>query len=298
MIARLKLIVLTVALCAAAVSTPAASAADARGAFRPDRLIPYKNVGDVTLNLHAFFPDDYQASDQRAAIIFFFGGGWTGGTPRQFYEQARFLADRGMVAFAAEYRVKSQHRTSPFECVKDGKSAVRWVRTHAVELGLDPDRIVAAGGSAGGHVAACTGLLPGFEDKSDAVSSLPNAMILFNSVLDTTEKGFGASRFSAEEKTALSPCHHVRSGIVPTLLFHGTADKTVPFENAERFFRLMQKAGNTCELVPFEGRSHGFFNGRFFRSGSVGADFEKTMTRSVEFLVELGLIDSVVANQR
>jgi acetyl esterase/lipase len=264
-----------------------ALAAGGEDAFLPDRLIPYKTAGDVTLNLHTFFPDDFKPSDRRPAIIFFFGGGWIRGTPRQFYEQARFMVDHGMVAFAAEYRIRSLHRTTPFECVKDGKSAVRWVRQHAVELGVDPNCIVAAGGSAGGHVAACTGVIQGFEDEENGISSAPNAMILFNPVLDTTEKGYGAGRFSDEEKTILSPCHHVHPGIVPTLIFHGTADKTVPFENAERFSRLMKEAGNTCELVSFEGKDHGFFNGNFFRPGSDGVDFDLTMARTVRFLTGL-----------
>ena len=92
-----------------------------------------------------------------------------------------------MVAISADYRVKSRNQTTPFECVKDGKSAIRWVRQHAAELGVDPDRIVAAGGSAGGHVAACTGVIEGInEDGEDAaIRSVPNAMILFSILCST-----------------------------------------------------------------------------------------------------------------
>ena len=104
----------------------------------------------VELKLHVFEPEGLKASDHRAAIVFFFGGGWTGGDAKQFYQQARAMSDRGMVAFSADYRVKGRNKTTPFECVKDGKSAIRWVREHAAELGVDPERIVAAGGSAGG----------------------------------------------------------------------------------------------------------------------------------------------------
>jgi acetyl esterase len=176
--------------------------------------------------------------------------------------------------------------------VKDGKSAIRWVREHATELGVDPDRIVAAGGSAGGHVAACTGVIEGFEEAGEktAISSIPNAMILFNPVLDTTGKGYGAQKFKPEQQTELSPCHHVRKGIVPTLVLHGTADKTVPFENAERFSKLMKDAGNECLLVPFEGKDHGFFNGSSFRKGNGDADFDLTIKYSFEFLKARGIL--------
>jgi acetyl esterase/lipase len=261
--------------------------------YAPDRAVVYKTVDGVSLKMHVFEPAGLKASDTRPAIVFFFGGGWSGGTPKQFYQQARSLAEQGMVAFSADYRVKSRNKTTPFECVKDGKSAIRWVRQHAVELGVDPKRIVASGGSAGGHVAACTGLIQGQEEAGEnvAISSLPNAMILFNPVLDTTSKGYGAKRFKPEQQTDLSPCHQVRSGIVPTLLLHGTADTTVPFENAERFTQLMKKAGNSCELASFEGQKHGFFNGDFFRPKTKDlAPYKTCMAKSVAFLTAHGFL--------
>ena len=106
-------------------------------------------------------------TDHRPAIVFFFGGGWSGGDKKQFYQQAKAMAEHGMLAFSADYRVKTRNKTTPFECVKDGKSAIRWVREHAAELGVDPDRIVASGGSAGGHVAACTGVIEGAEEAGE-----------------------------------------------------------------------------------------------------------------------------------
>ncbi len=252
----------------------------------PTRSLTYKTVGGVELKLDVFEPAGFMAADRRPAIVFFFGGGWSGGSTKQFYQQAKVMAGQGMLAISADYRVKSRNKTTPFECVKDAKSAIRWVRAHAAELGVDPDRIVAAGGSAGGHIAACTGLIEGNEEAGEKtrISSVPNAMILFNPVLDTTDKGYGAKNFKPEQQTDLSPCHHVRKGIAPTLVFHGTADKTVPFENAERFTKLMKEAGNECVLVPFDGKNHGFFNGSFFRKGNGDADFDLTMKRSVEFL--------------
>ena len=259
----------------------------------PDQIVTYKKVGEVELKLHVFEPGGHQASDKRPAIVFFFGGGWNGGTPKQFYEQSRFLAKHGMVAFAAEYRVSNVHKTSPYECVKDGKSAIRWVREYAAQWGVDPERIVSSGGSAGGHVAACTGVIQGFEEEGEngEISSVPNAMVLFNPVIDTTAKGYGAQRFKKGKETELSPCHHVSKGIVPTIVFHGTADQTTPFENVERFTRLMKEAGNGCVLVPFEGRRHGFFNGSFFRPRSNGVDYSESMQKTLSFLREQGMLE-------
>ena len=233
----------------------------------PDTITVYKTNDDINLSLHIFNPSGHEATHYVPVIVFFFGGGWTGGTPTQFYEQSRYFAGKGIVAISAEYRVKNVHGTTPFESVKDAKSAIRWVRQHAAALGIDPHKIIASGGSAGGHVAACTGLIDGFEDVGEnlSISSQPNAMVLYNPVLDTTEKGYGLAKVGEKEKTTISPNHHIAPGIVPTIVFHGTADTTVPFENAERFDGLMKQAGNDSTLEAYEGKGHGFFNGPYFR---------------------------------
>ncbi len=114
----------------------------------------YKTVADVQLKMYMYFPADHNATDKRPAIVFFFGGGWVNGTPKQFRPHCEYLASRGMVAMAADYRVRSRHGTAAIDCVKDGKSAVRWIRENADRLGVDPQRVAAGGGSAGGHVAA------------------------------------------------------------------------------------------------------------------------------------------------
>ena len=151
----------------------AASAQEAKGSRRypPDlpgaKIETYKTVGDVKLNLYLFIPEGHQASDKRPAIVFFFGGGWTNGSPAQFEPHCLHFASRGMVAVAADYRVKSRHGVTPVECVADAKSAVRWLRANAAKLGVDPARIAAGGGSAGGHVATCTGVIEGLDEKSE-----------------------------------------------------------------------------------------------------------------------------------
>ncbi|MBK1827629.1 alpha/beta hydrolase [Haloferula rosea] len=262
--------------------------------LKPDRSVIYKTVGNTRLHLEIFEPRDLNASDSRSAIVFFFGGGWNGGSTKQFHQQAETLSNMGMVAFCADYRVKSRNKTTPFECVTDGKSAIRWVREHAAELGVDPNKIVASGGSAGGHVAICTDLITGYEEKGEnpEVSSRPNATILYNPVIDTTRKGYGAARFDADQQTTLSPCHQVKEGLAPTIVFHGTKDTTVPFENAERFTELMKKHGNECTLVPIVGKGHGSFNSLAFRPKNDKADYDLTMTRSIDFLRSHGYLEN------
>ncbi len=255
----------------------------------PDQKILYKEINGDSLYLHLFEPE--RSKEPTAAIVFFFGGGWTGGNPKQFYQQSEYFASRGILAISAEYRIKSVHGTSPFECVEDGKSAVRWIREHAEELNINPNKIVASGGSAGGHVALCTALITGFEnpDENLSISSAPNAVIGYNPVLDTTDKGYGHEKLIGRE-TEISPCHQVKKNMPPMLLFHGTKDTTVPFENAKRFTSLMKEAGNDCELVAIDGVSHGFFNGDFFRKGSGNKYFNLTMYDSDRFLEKLGFL--------
>ncbi|HEV3028839.1 MAG TPA: alpha/beta hydrolase, partial [Planctomycetota bacterium] len=121
----------------------------------------YKKTEQGDLKISISFPEDWKASDRRPVIVFFFGGGWTQGTVQQFAPQAAYLAKRGMVAARADYRVKSRHQVTPDKCVEDAKSAVRWLRKNAATLGIDPEKVVAAGGSAGGHLAACTATVLG-----------------------------------------------------------------------------------------------------------------------------------------
>jgi acetyl esterase len=279
-----RLIILAFFLCSVACSF-------AQKGFKPDTSFYYKNTAQGKLVMDVFIPPNHQVTDKSPVIIFFFGGGWVSGLPDQFYQQARYFSENGMVAISADYRTFNKHKTTPFECVSDAKSAIRWVRQHAGELGINTQKIIASGGSAGGHIAACSGILEGYESEGEnlTISSVPNAMILFNPVIDTGEKGYGIAKVGLEHKADISPVAHIKPGIPPTIIFHGTADKTVPFENVERFTRLMKEAGNTCELKSFPGKDHGFFNGSFFRPKQSDEDFNATMKAAMVFLTKLHL---------
>ncbi|MCO6457275.1 MAG: alpha/beta hydrolase [Pirellulaceae bacterium] len=258
----------------------------------------YKQIGDVKLQAYIFEPADHRAQDHRAAVVFFFGGGWRSGTPAQFHQQCKHLAERGMVAITADYRVASRHGVKAVDCVADARSAVRWVRREAPRLGIDPDRIAAAGGSAGGHLAACTALLTSFDESPQeaAVSCVPNALVLFNpalvlapiegeSPLPNARLESLAERMGVEPRL-LSPYHHVRQDAPPTIVFHGKADTTVPYRTAEQFTEAMRKAGNRCELVGFIDQEHGFFN--YGRNGNRA--FRETLQAMDKFFIELGYL--------
>jgi acetyl esterase/lipase len=255
------------------------------------RVETYKTVGGTKLNLYIFSPEKRVESAARPAIVFFFGGGWTSGSPQQFEFQCRYLASRGMVALTADYRVKSRHDVKPVQCLADARSAIRWVRANAARLGIDPDRIAAGGGSAGGHLAACTPLIADFDEPGEdkKIRAEPNALVLFNPALVLAPlpglklEGFGtrvpAERMGAEP-SRLSPAHHVKASAPPAIIFHGRADATVPFVTARAFADRMQAAGNRCELVAFDGQPHGFFNREPWRT--------KTLIQTDKFLASLG----------
>jgi len=253
----------------------------------PDLQI-YKEVDGHTLNLHIFTPPAHaQDKELKPAIIFFFGGGWVGGTPTQFYPQCQHLAKRGMVAISAEYRVKNRHQATPFDCVEDGKSAIRWVRAHAEKLGVDPKRIAAGGGSAGGHVAAAVATVPGLDAPGEdlSVSCLPDVLVLFNPVYDNGPGGFGHAKVKKRYKE-ISPMHNLSEGMPPTLVFLGDQDNLIPVSTAKKFRDDMRKLGNRSELFIYPGQKHGFFN-----QGKAGGGYAQTLTEMDNFLVSLGWIE-------
>jgi acetyl esterase/lipase len=245
----------------------------------------YKKTRQANLEIIIHYPRGWKETDKRPGIVFFFSGGWTGGLIEQFESQAGYLATRGMVAARADYRVKSRHGVTPKECVEDAKSAVRWMRQNAGTLGMDPDRIVAAGGSAGGHIAACTALTPGLDAKGEntKVSSKPNVLLLFNPVLrfygipplmDLIGSNEGLSK-------ALSPTMHLTKDSPPTLIFFGTDDILAPM--GEEFVQKSKELGHRAELFTAKGQPHEFYD----HPPWLGT----TMQRADEFLVSLRYLD-------
>ena len=188
--------------------------------------------------------------------------------------------------------------------MRDAKSAIRWVRQNAKKLGIDPNKIISSGGSAGGHLAAATGTIQMFDEESEDedVSSKPNAMILFNPVVITSSveeyKSAGKSTFIdvrreknlksviGVDPVLFSPYNNINNETPPTLIFHGDGDTTVDPETVFLFNEKMKKNGNICQLFMYEGVGHGFFNyGR-----KLNGAFIDTINKMDQFLVEIGYL--------
>jgi acetyl esterase len=217
--------------------------------------------GATPMRLFVVKPAGWKSTDQRAALMFFFGGGWTTGTPASSVFWAKFAAELGMVGIAPDYRTKGRHDVSPLFSVADSRAALRWVEDHAAELGLDPARIVVGGNSAGGHVALWTAIrhAPPGSDEKESPRTKPVALILFSTVSDTSkETGYTPQRFG-EQAVALSPVHQLDAKMPPVLAFHGDADKLVPLRQAIALRDKLLVTGNSCELhiVPAGGHNFG-----------------------------------------
>jgi len=255
----------------------------------------YKTIGLTKVKMYIYQASDRDDLKQRPAIVFFGGGGLSERHIGQFMPQCKYLAKLGMVAMVADYRIIRRPGVTPFDCITDAKSAIRWVRAHAGELGIDENRIAAGGGSAGGYLAACTGFIKDFDEKKEdlKISSIPNALILFNPLVDMPEQMAIASkkvvRTVKDRATEISPINHVNEGAPPTIIFQGTADKSVNFHQSTRFCEEMKKYGNDCEVVLYEGRDHGFFL-YFLYPEKENPDFISTMEYTVKFLTSLGYI--------
>lgn len=246
--------------------------------------IIYKKVAERELKLFVEKPADWKAADKRPAIVFFFGGGWVGGTPTQFKKQSEYLATRGMVGVCVEYRVIAKgDKGPPVVCCQDAKSAIRYVRGHAAELGIDPDKIAGAGGSAGGHLAAFTALVEGQDDPADdiKISCKPNALVLFNPVFNNGPGQWGHDRVG-EKYQDFSPTHHVTKSSPPTVVFLGDSDKLIPVSVLDGFAADMKKAGVRCEPHVYPKAGHGFFNKE--------PHFTETLVTTDKFLASLGWI--------
>lgn len=259
---------------------------NAADAVPPGKAHTYKTVGDRALKLYVTKPADWQKGDTRGALVFFHGGGWTGGAPGQFTEHSKYFASRGLVCVQVQYRLLGKGKQEPpVDCVRDAKSAMRWVRSHATELGIDPKRIASGGGSAGGHLAAAVGVIDGGDDPQDNldVSAKSNGMVLFNPVYDNGPGEWGANRVKDRVKE-FSPAHNLTKDDPPAIVFLGTEDKLIPVKTGQRFQAAQKKLGIESELVLFEGKGHGFFN--HGRDGNKA--YYETVVASDRFLAKLG----------
>ena len=252
-------------------------------ALEPTRVVVYKQAGGRDLHLNIFEPEGHQPTDRRACFLTIHGGGWTGLEPRRQYPFAAHFARLGMVGISVEYRLaKPASGTTVFDCVRDGRSAMRYVRAHAAELGIDPQRIVANGGSAGGHIAAGTALFDGVDEAGEdtSVSSTPNALVLYFPVIDTSPDGYGSAKIGARWRE-ISPLHRVRPGVPPTIIFHGTGDTVTPFAGRRRSATPCSRPATAANSCATEGAAHGYL----MRDREL---YEQTLRQTEAFLASLG----------
>ena len=269
-----------------------------------DTTFTYKTIDNTKLNLWVFNTPKRFKSNEKPAIVFFFGGGFRGGSPKQFVEHSRYLSARGIVSIVADYRVSSRNKTRPIKCLNDAKSAIRWIRKNSKKLGVDSNKIIAGGGSAGGALAALTGTVSMFDEKNEdkEISSKPNAMVLFNpGVIMSPVEEYSLSMMSERRKKSatklnfgvepkfFSPYNYIDTQTPPTIIFHGKNDKTIDPRTVILFNQKMKKFGNTCKLYLYEGKEHGFFNYGLELNGP----FVDTIRKLDNFLVNLGYIESL-----
>jgi len=253
----------------------------------------FRKVGDAELRLFVVKPKGWVATDKRPCMVCFFGGGWSSGTPLHSITWARWAASEGLVGIAPDYRTRLRFGGTPENCVSDARAAVRWVEEHADELGVDPQKIISEGGSAGGHLAAWTAIPSAELGKDDSAPKfLPAALVLLNPVTDTKASGYGGpKRFGGDAARALacSVPDQMPKQLPPTIVFHATADKTVPYSNSVAFKDKMIANGNRCELVTFDGLGHSYNSSKYGEAGKA-AD-QKTREDIAAFLTNLALLE-------
>lgn len=254
-------------------------------AIRAQIKIMYKTVGIDSLFMEIYSPK-VPNNTNKPIMVFFFGGGWKSGSLNQLRPHAEYFAKRGLATALVDYRVMERNGTSPFASLRDAKSAIRYIRANAEKLGIDSEKIIVAGGSAGGHLAAATAVIEGYNEPKEnlKIDCKPNALVLYNPVIDNGPSGYGYDRVSEQYKD-FSPLHNIHKGAPPTIIFLGTEDHLIPVETAKYYQKVMQKLGSRCDLHLYKGQGHGFFNYKNFEY------YEKTVKETDLFLQSLGYLE-------
>jgi acetyl esterase/lipase len=233
-----------------------------------ERNIAFGKGGDHPLQLDLYSPKE--RPHPLPAILFIHGGGWSGGYRQMYHYYCTKFAERGYVAATASYRLSSE---APFPAaVEDVKCAVRWLRANSRKLGIDPNKICVAGGSAGGHLAMMIGYssdVPELEGKggNPDTSSRVQAVVDLYGPTDLTDdfaksrkevSRFIGKKFDEAPDTyrLASPVTHVTKDDPPTLILHGSIDSTVPIHQAEHLVEKLKDVGVVYEYDRVEGWPH------------------------------------------
>jgi len=244
---------------------------------RKDHLVKtYKTVDGYDLDIHIFLPDSVDKAKRNPVMVYFSGGSWTKGNPEWAFYSCASYAKKGWVGVSVEYRLADRHETTPFEAVKDARSAIRWLRMNADTYNIDTTRIVATGNSAGAHLVLTTALANECNEDSDNLnySAAPNLLLVNSGVYSLyAENNTDWITRDLVDKTLakkISPIHLLRKGLPPMLIIHGTNDQSVNYASAKAFAVEMKKLGNDFEFDTLEGAPHAIWFDRRF-SGKVAS---------------------------
>lgn len=233
--------------------------------YEIDAGIPYKTVDRTVLRMDVIAP--ITTDTTVPAVVFVHGGAWNFGWRTDNADMARRLAGEGIAAVLVGFR--DSYEAGIDGQVEDIKDAVRWVRAHAGDYGIDPDRIGLFGSSSGGHIgalAAFAGNGEGFGDDPPGSSSRVQACLLLYGVYDFAPGSAGrdivGEVFDGYADSAMLARYSARTyidGTEPeTLVIHGTNDAVVPYSEGEALVASLQAAGVPAEFLPVEGLGHGF----------------------------------------
>lgn len=225
-------------------------------------------TGDADVPAVTIFRPGMEKSNG-AAVVVCPGGGYGNLAQHEGAPVASWLNTLGVTAFVLRYRLGPRYRHPVM--AGDASRAIRWVRTHATEYGVDPARVGILGFSAGGHLASTAAThfddgKPGNADPVEQHSSRPNAAVLIYPVI-TLERPFtheGSRRnllgdnAPAELVRSLSNETQVTKQTPPTFLIHSHEDTAVPAENSLHFALALRRAGVPVELHLYERGAHGF----------------------------------------
>jgi acetyl esterase len=246
------------------------------------RDVEYAQADGISLRLDACLPN---SSVKTPAVIIVHGGGWVRGD-RRIDVQPLFepLSQAGFAWFSISYRLATDV-TQFGVAIDDVQAAIRYVKAHADEYNIDPNRIALIGESAGGQLAAMAVLRGGADVAvkavvaiympTDLVSLVKNSRYV-SAQMQNAIKGSPWESFILAGLSQLSPIENVRRGMPPFLFIHGTSDMLVPFEQSKQMCDRMRKVGASCELYPVEGAGHGI---RWWDSNRASVVFKGTMVR-------------------
>lgn len=230
-----------------------------------------------------------RTQEAKPAIVYYPGGGFTSANHEKFIEMRMALAKAGFVVAAAEYRTVPDRYPA---LINDAKAAVRYLRAHARKFGIDPQRIGVIGDSAGGYVAQMMGTTNGekqfdtgdfTEVSSDVqaavtvygISNLMNIGEGYPEAIQEVHKSpavteallihgpafadFAGESILSDPQKALeaSPIGHIKQGMPPFLIMHGSADKLVSPIQSEQLYRALTEKGNQADYIEVEGAGHG-----------------------------------------